>query len=612
MNDFLEKEASTMKQYLHEISSPLSKDQCYSKFDDYIDVCKNLSILHTLFCESLTKVAPHTPRADKLQRILDGISAHLSQPVTSLPPYNRQTSLPVPNVGIVTVNGQHARSNTVELERPGYQSLQRNVFRFNDPTVTSVSVASTSNGNNCNNNNNSIPVHLPVDGSTSPKASTLPRNAHLMPATVSTNGSSGSLSAPGRRTAIDLSTSDDYVMFSALNQSADQSIPNGATPTPPRTSRYNGNTFSVKNGLTKYERVLGLQPKQGSVVAGNNVATNNGNANVNAAPNLEEFIESLQYVDESPDGGHSGGEGDNNTQGSQVSISQLSTVASSGYQSFAYSQSSSPVDPTISSGQEAGSSSGHSSSGSSSFRQSGSSPPAPVPTTVINNNGQSAAIAFTNPIYNLRNKPSVPLPRSYASSYGYETVLHRVPSNEDLSQQTTVINNSTPRVTLISNGTGLNGINGGCSPNNNSSSLSSGSISRPRISSSSSDSATPPHERRLFMSTAPRTNPRCVYPSPVPPPQQQLQQQPLHLQLSPTESNPESQYIALRRKGRKSSASSTQNTRSRIYDSSSSDSEFDQLPSTRFRERNLKRGSRNGLDRCSNPKPIDEVKCWLF
>ena len=171
-----------MKQYLHEISSPLSKDQCYSKFDDYIDVCKNLSILHTLFCESLTKVAPHTTRTDKLQRILDGISAHLSQPVTSLPPYNRQTSLPTQTAGIVTVNGQHARNNTVEMsERPGYQSLQRNVFRFNDPTVQSVTVAhnnSSTTTNNNNNNCNSTFVRLPVaGGSTSPRASTLPRNA---------------------------------------------------------------------------------------------------------------------------------------------------------------------------------------------------------------------------------------------------------------------------------------------------------------------------------------------------------------------------------------------------------------------------------------------------
>ena len=41
-------------------------------------------------------------------------------------------------------------------------------------------------------------------------------------------------------------------------------------------------------------------------------------------------------------------------KGSQISISQLSNVASSGYQSFAYSQSSSPVDPAISSQQQQG------------------------------------------------------------------------------------------------------------------------------------------------------------------------------------------------------------------------------------------------------------------
>ena len=46
-------------------------------------------------------------------------------------------------------------------------------------------------------------------------------------------------------------------------------------------------------------------------------------------------------------GDHSSGELDQNGKGSQISISQLSNVASSGYQSFAYSQSSSPVDPAI-------------------------------------------------------------------------------------------------------------------------------------------------------------------------------------------------------------------------------------------------------------------------
>lgn len=40
-------------------------------------------------------------------------------------------------------------------------------------------------------------------------------------------------------------------------------------------------------------------------------------------------------------------DGENNIQGSQTSISQLSNIASSGYQSFALSQSSSPVDSLL-------------------------------------------------------------------------------------------------------------------------------------------------------------------------------------------------------------------------------------------------------------------------
>ena len=86
-------------------------------------------------------------------------------------------------------------------------------------------------------------------------------------------------------------------------------------------------------GMTKYERILGITPKTTLPGVSASSASTNGCFNGTAGGNLEEFIESLQYVDESPDA-NSGGEGDNNTQGSQVSISQLSTVASSGYQRY--------------------------------------------------------------------------------------------------------------------------------------------------------------------------------------------------------------------------------------------------------------------------------------
>uniref|UniRef100_T1IJS3 Serine/threonine-protein phosphatase 1 regulatory subunit 10 n=1 Tax=Strigamia maritima TaxID=126957 RepID=T1IJS3_STRMM len=93
-----------------------------------------------------------------------------------------------------------------------------------------------------------------------------------------------------RKPASDLTTSDDYVLFSALDN----------------------------------------ENKSGGKLK-NNCAMVNGNHN---------YLDTLCFVD------------DENThqtdaKGSQTSISQISNVASSGYQSFAYSQSNSPIDPSI-------------------------------------------------------------------------------------------------------------------------------------------------------------------------------------------------------------------------------------------------------------------------
>jgi len=74
--------------------------------------------------------------------------------------------------------------------------------------------------------------------------------------------------------------------------------------------------------LTKYERILGLEPRGAAGGAAptprqDAVGVGVGGSGASPAAVLDEFIESLQYVDESPDG-HSGGEGDN-TQGSNGS-----------------------------------------------------------------------------------------------------------------------------------------------------------------------------------------------------------------------------------------------------------------------------------------------------
>ena len=55
-----------------------------------------------------------------------------------------------------------------------------------------------------------------------------------------------------------------------------------------------------------------------------------------------EYIDLMSYIDEDPQ--NSSMEMEQNMNGSQMSISQISTIASSGYQSFGYSQSSSPVE----------------------------------------------------------------------------------------------------------------------------------------------------------------------------------------------------------------------------------------------------------------------------
>ena len=142
--------------------------------------------------------------------------------------------------------------------------------------------------------------------------------------------------------------------------------------------------------------------------------------------------------------------------GTGVDVDRFLGYQSSGYQSFAtYSPSSSPVDPTISSsGQEATNNAGYR---LASFRQTSvsTSPTNPSTATSPNNNNNnehsSAAIAFTNPIYNLRTKATTPLPWSYATAYGYESVLNRTPSCEDVHQ---AVMSVAPRVTLIANGGG--------------------------------------------------------------------------------------------------------------------------------------------------------------
>lgn len=176
-----------------------------------------------------------------------------------------------------------------------------------------------------------------------PRASTLPRNAFMPKMQMSS-------AAPG----------DEYCDGPPSAFRSPSPAPHHCSVhcLPPGSLQHrSGRSSSIANGLN------------------GNIATANGNVNGNG--NLDELSDLLRYADDEAMSEH------NTNKGSQISISQLSNVASSGYQSFAYSQSSSPVDLTIANNNNNTTAQG------------------------INNNNNnvsavaSAPLAFTNPVYHM-------------------------------------------------------------------------------------------------------------------------------------------------------------------------------------------------------------------
>ncbi|XP_049847559.1 ras GTPase-activating protein raskol-like isoform X4 [Schistocerca gregaria] len=307
MNDFLEREAPAMKNFLQLISSrPAGSPNCL-EFEGYIDLGKQLSILAALLgeCGGKSGMTNHGLEMEQLQHILDHVHGALSQPVGKLPSPRRS-------------------------EPMHYQSLNRNIFRYNDPTV-------------CSNNSD---ISTSVHRDKSPRAATLPRNAFLPKLSMSP-------------------ASDDF--FVGTSEGAHQCSPHC--------------------------------PQALAVVPAQRPAPRPLNAVVNG--NLDEISDLLHYADEEVIPEHCV------NKGSQISISQLSNVASSGYQSFAYSQSSSPVDLNAANNNN-----------------NSANIPAPVSNSQSNNNvvptTASAPLAFTNPVYHMDATPPdcrlVPRRRSCSSS----------------------------------------------------------------------------------------------------------------------------------------------------------------------------------------------------
>ncbi|KAJ9574048.1 hypothetical protein L9F63_008574, partial [Diploptera punctata] len=322
MNDFLEREAPSMKNFLQLISTRVQREfpspHCL-EFDGYIDLGKQLSLLALLY-EYTTKLGPgRNGEIQRLIRILDRVKFAQNQPAGLL----RQHSTP-PMPGTLSPPGQGEPGNR-NSEPTALQALQRNIFRFNDPTVCNGQFHVVQQQQQQQQPGLNEMPRSPIV----PRASTLPRNAFLPKMQISS-------AAPG----------DEYC------------------DSPP-------SAFHSPSPAPYHCSVHCLPHRSARSSSNGNIATANGNVNGNG--NLDELSDLLRYADDEAMSEH------NTNKGSQISISQLSNVASSGYQSFAYSQSSSPVDLTIANNN--------------------------VPQGNNNNNNvnavASAPLAFTNPVYHM-------------------------------------------------------------------------------------------------------------------------------------------------------------------------------------------------------------------
>lgn len=134
------------------------------EFDGYIDLGKQLSLLHALLRESVTMTSISS--LNRLPDILDNISMALDQPGPSPVPISHR-----------------------------YPSLQNNIFRYNDPTIansnTNLSISATSTLSNHSTLNGGLADSNEIlqsntlihgSGTRSPnvvRAATLPRSAYM-------------------------------------------------------------------------------------------------------------------------------------------------------------------------------------------------------------------------------------------------------------------------------------------------------------------------------------------------------------------------------------------------------------------------------------------------
>ncbi|XP_058834176.1 ras GTPase-activating protein raskol isoform X3 [Topomyia yanbarensis] len=402
LNDFLEQEAPRMKQFLHSISTRPENPMQESILDwaGYIDQGKQLSILHTLLAESIQKL-PTSKQIElhPLPAILESIT--IAKDTNNFITTQQQCPQPQPHP-----NQENQSQSNAPIKPTSERgiirgvltptSLEKNIFRYNDPTVrpllnqnqssnslqhshstssinsatnlhvvtTAVQHHNVSSTNNSNENKYQYPIgsmrtygtsthyynnsnnigSLKSEKEKSPilncsiRASTLPRNNGV---TVSNNNITNDV--------------DDHTNGNNLIQIGfDSSNPfNRKSPTPllkssvhingSRSRNLNGSQLSLLSDLGKNALSLGIPHSEMITSSTPTPATASNPSNMPMS--LDDLEDLFNYADEQNVAEAQKGKEQLIGKGSNISIGQISNICSSGYQSITtQSQSSSPIE----------------------------------------------------------------------------------------------------------------------------------------------------------------------------------------------------------------------------------------------------------------------------
>ncbi|XP_071548695.1 uncharacterized protein [Panulirus ornatus] len=372
LNDFIDKEQESCRTFLRTISSSLTEEDSTLEFDGKIDLGKHLALLHLHLADALAKLNTQgcESEASKVLALVDDVSTLLGRdynetPIVSQPLSTHTLGCTPPLV-----------SNPSLLTTPSHINNNYTREECVDGLVESpVSMGLVGGGG----------ASLGIPSSTTLRSQSLPRAVTPVYSQhqLATGSPGANFSYRDKTAANDLSTNDEYVLITAFDHhtepqnymypSVEANNNNTAPLTDVRLS--NGNTYymaevappgsPLRQGgspgphhpeIVQQSHHGHLHIPHQSRLHPRTTTMSSRSHSVSGVPTpierrglyQDECSEFYSYMDSRSHQIHAiCMDSENNIQGSQTSISQLSNIASSGYQSFAYSQSSSPVDSLL-------------------------------------------------------------------------------------------------------------------------------------------------------------------------------------------------------------------------------------------------------------------------